>query len=506
MYTYNNKINVINAKSFFKRVLKFFFGKKYYNKIIAKKVRLYLWFFFIKSLLALKNNKFYIYNLEGWHIGDIYQDRKKKYSELFQKDFKSNIIDLDLHSSKMISFFIFFLKLKKFKFNKFLDIKKNRLSNKKVDFVNYFKTSMWDISLRDKFLINSNHLPYEINEYENNFKNFKKKKINKNLIRQFINLLKLDSLDGFIITQECYEDWAITLLAIKYNFDILLFESRLGFLKYKSVRNEDIHEKNSKLLFNMAKEINKSEYEESEEILKKRILGNYESQSMFYMTNILEKNEYVVKEKRENPIFLFLHAFVDGPNIKSINQNSSSFIDYYHFSLWVIDFCIENNYPLYIKPHPNRSDYKSEIYFLDSFKNALEIKKKTNKKFYYEFINEQFSSNEITKFKNPIAFTGRGSIIIEMAFLGIPCFTFFKNDYLKFSFSNYIKNLSNLQKLIKLNFDNFEKDKIKDDAIKVEAILNKIEKNRIFEFRTISQLIKRYNKPEDSIKKTINVL
>ena len=56
------------------------------------------------------------------------------------------------------------------------------------------------------------------------------------------------------------------------------------------------------------------------------------------------------------------------------------------------------------------------------------------------------------------------------------------------------------------NQEKSRKDKIKDDAIKVEAILNKIEKNRIFEFRTISQLIKRYNKPEDSIKKTINVL
>ena len=71
---------------------------------------------------------------------------------------------------------------------------------------------------------------------------------------------------------------------------------------------------------------------------------------------------------------------------------------------------------------------------------ALKKKRNENKNFYYEFVDGNFKSKEIRKFKNPVVFTGRGSVLIELAFLGIKSFSFFKSDYLNFKFVNFIQN------------------------------------------------------------------
>lgn len=505
---YNNDLSVqLNTKNTIKKIIKFFFGKKILKKIIFLKLRMRLWIIFLFSIIKFKKKLFFIYNVEGWHLGDGYEIRKKKYTELLMRDLNCSIIHLDLHSHKMINFFLLVLKIKKFKFNSYKFLKKKRINNKNIDFTRYFKKCMWDISLRDKYFLNKNFIDLDQNSYAASFELFaKKKKISKKLLRAFINLLKIDALDGIIITQECYEEWAISLLALKYKLSVILFESRLGLIEYTSAENEDIHQKNSKFLFNLTKKIELDNFNDSKFILDNRTNGIYESSSMFYMSNIDKKN-YEFKSIKKNAVFLFLHAFVDGPNIKSINKSSSGFIDYYHFSLWVLEFCAHNNIPLYVKPHPNRSDYISEIYFINSFKKALEQKKNLNNNFYYEFIDGNFKSKELKKFKNPIVFTGRGSVIIELAYLGIKSFTFFKNDYLNFKFTNYISNPIQIDhsELFTLDNQNLVDEK-KNEAILVEAALNKIEKDRIFEFNTISQLTKKYNEPTKNLKDLINIL
>lgn len=504
---YNNDLNVLlNTKNTIKKIIEIIFGKKNLKKIIYIRLRIRMWIIFLFSLIKLNKPNFFVYSMEGWHIGDGYEFRKQKYIKLLEKDFNCSVVHLDLHSHRMINFFLLILKVRRYNFNTYKNIRKKKLGNSRVDFSNFFKTCMWDISLRDKYSTNKNLLDLNKDSYEKEFKNFKKKIISKKLLRSFLNFLKVDKLNGIIITQECYEEWAISLLAIKYQISIILFESRLGALKYGSVEKDDIHQKNSNLFFNLSKYINNQTFIKSNEILENRTNGIYNSSSMFYMSN-LQDNAYKFREIRDNAVFLFLHAFVDGPNIKTINRSSSKFIDYYHFSLWVLEFCSQNKIPLYVKPHPNRSDYISEKYFIESFKMALKKKRNENKNFYYEFVDGNFKSKEIRKFKNPVVFTGRGSVLIELAFLGIKSFSFFKSDYLNFKFVNFIQNPEKLSLSDIFFLDNKEilREK-KRDAILAESVLNQIETGRIFEFKTISQLTKKFNPPTTPLQKVIRNL
>ena len=70
-----------------------------------------LWFRFLKSLVTLKN-KFQIFSLEGWHLGQDLENRKIHYSNLLEKENMTKVIHINLQSNNMIRFFLLYLKIR----------------------------------------------------------------------------------------------------------------------------------------------------------------------------------------------------------------------------------------------------------------------------------------------------------------------------------------------------------------------------------------------------------
>ena len=64
-----------------------------------------LWIRFLISLFTLKK-KFQIFSLEGWHLGQDLEKRKKYYANLLEKETNTKVIDLNLQSNMMIKFFL----------------------------------------------------------------------------------------------------------------------------------------------------------------------------------------------------------------------------------------------------------------------------------------------------------------------------------------------------------------------------------------------------------------
>ena len=103
---YNNDLNVLlNTKNTIKKIIEIIFGKKNLKKIIYIRLRIRMWIIFLFSLIKLNKPNFFVYSMEGWHIGDGYEFRKQKYIKLLEKDFNCSVVHLDLHAHRMINFF-----------------------------------------------------------------------------------------------------------------------------------------------------------------------------------------------------------------------------------------------------------------------------------------------------------------------------------------------------------------------------------------------------------------
>ena len=478
--------------------------KKIFNNlhisISRNKVNIFIWFYFFRSLVKYKNQKkILLYSLVGWHLGSQQNKRKEIYKEWIHLDKNYHTIDINFENTKMLKFFNYWLNTK-FKYNKIKlrNLMRDRIPNKILATTESIKLANWDIKSRD--LHNNkekNYLPLNYTNSKDNFYLFcQKNKIDKSKYRELIRLSQFNNLE-FIYTEDSYEEWSNVIVFYKYKKKIYNFENIYGFIEISQHENLTLEERLNNLFKKLSTDIEKKYLEIAKTNLNNRVKGIYNSASLFHTKrpDIINRKYYKIKNIKENALFLFCHAFADASNKRAFK--ASSFSSYYEMSLFIIEFAIENNYPLYIKFHPTRYSFNSEQKFNLSLKKALLEKKKMNPNFYYELIEDEFNNDELLNLKNVIAITGRGTISIECGYLGIPIINMFRNfDNFNFCY-NYddYKNLNNLIKDIKLSYD---KKKSKEDAIKMESILEKINQDRLIEFINISKetgKIKKIDRP-----------
>lgn len=470
------------------------------SEIRKKKNRTLVWYRFIKSLFFLREN-FSFMTLEEWHMGNYYDDRKKKYKLLFQKKPNLSVIDVDLQSKLMIKFLLFYLLIiKKFKFKN----KKNPKIKKSIfDYKYIHQKSNWDMKIKymfnekisEKFRGN-NFVDYT--EYRSLFKKFANYKLDKEYLKCLCKLFNLKNLESIILTQDSYTEWATTSLALKYKVKLIVLESKIGTAVYSHLK-KDLNEQIGEYQLKLSKSISEKELKIAENNLEERVFGNYISKNMFYMKQIQKEKQYEIKSKLKKPIILFLHAFGDAPNRRILNKDLSCFVDFYDMALFIIDTCFQKKIPLYIKPHPNRQDYKSDIIFQNSIQKVLLKYKDLDNSFYYEWIDDFFPSFKFKELENPVAITGRGSVQLECGYLGIPMLTFIKTEHMAFSFSKFVKSQSDFYDNYLKAYENYNNILSKKDAILFEATMEKFEDLRIFELDTVSKFTKSYREPKEYI-------
>ena len=445
-----------------------------------------LWIRFLISLFTLKK-KFQIFSLEGWHLGQDLEKRKKYYANLLEKETNTKVIDLNLQSNMMIKFFLRYLKIRGlYNFPKENLITK-KVKNDLIKFNESYWKSKWDISLREKNFFEEKILSSDRNAYKKYFEKFTKK-IPKNEIKIRIRLFLNKSIDNLFLFSESYEEWSWSILASKYSVRNIFLESELGLICNKFTQEMDFSKRLSNHYKILSKTLSINEINFAEKNLENRVNGIYSSSHMYYMTrtDLKIRDQYKLREIKDDAIILFLHAFVDAPN-KRINK-SFNFLDAYDAALFVVDFCTKNKIPLYIKPHPNRYDFHSEIKFINSLKRAAQdmgLRDNT----YVEFIDGSFHQNELKKFKNLVAVTGRGSVSVECGFLKIPTINLIPEIY-DFSFCVNLEKPSKMIETYNYCKNITDKESIKKDAIMFEAVREKMTNSHIFQYETISKLTK----------------
>jgi hypothetical protein len=125
-------------------------------------------------------------------------------------------------------------------------------------------------------------------------------------------------------------------------------------------------------------------------------------------------------EKNRN-VVIYIHDFYDSPHI---NRNLY-FRDLYHYIDSVIINLINTETNFFIKPHPN-SVYNSD----EILKQLIKSYNKPN----VHLLSNRISNSDLVNLRPNLIVTARGTITIEMAYMGIPVVALYDNPYVKFNF------------------------------------------------------------------------
>ena len=187
------------------------------------------------------------------------------------------------------------------------------------------------------------------------------------------------------------------------------------------------------------------------EIIENRLKGKVD-----FSTSYMKKSAYSYQKQKnifneqKKKIVLFAHCFFDEPH----RYRSIIFRDFYEFITKTIEYLKHNeDYILYIKPHPNGLPGNS--YFFDEIKNTH----KNNNKIV--FIDPNTSNLDIISQKPDICLTVHGTIAHELAYNELLVINTGDNPHINYNFSltakskdEYFEMLNNIEKhKKKINFD-----------------------------------------------------
>jgi hypothetical protein len=425
--------------------------------------QIWLWVDFLKSLIFLKGNNFYIYNTAIWHYGWDYQSRKIFYSKFV---FEKKVIYINLNNCLMVKTLLLFKSAKQS-----LELsRREKLA---------FAACKWDGNL-----INIREFPCGQREYceiaESFKKNFPIPKYAKKIKYLFSNLEFL----GLIISQDTTDDWPWAILALTLDKPVIMPEGPLGFTSRKIIGDQ--YDEDKALFDRITNRMTFSDYKAAIRGLNGRSEGDYSKSSLswampsyFKNKNNLAGNPSVTLSKNIIPfkgkytLFFYMSCFGDYPNANIYDYEDLPAHDYYDLTLKIIDFFNGKNYGLGLKMHPNSANFE-----VDS-RACLAINEKINVISNIVMMPENFKTADLKGYSHPIVLTPRGSVITECAALGIPTISFYKSIYSEIGLTKLVTKFTDLELIF--SEENTEKDyrKNKKNAIKYEHFLNVVNKSRM---------------------------
>jgi hypothetical protein len=212
------------------------------------------------------------------------------------------------------------------------------------------------------------------------------------------------------------------------------FKHTVNFISFKK-KYEKLKNKNYKIL-------------EAKKLLEKKINGQKEISSNYYLNNFSYKKNNV-DDLRINELdgIIFLHDFFDACH----DYDGLIFEDFYEWALYSLNIIKKFKLRIGIKPHPNNIDESKKII------KILKIKYKD-----LVWIDETISNLKILKYKNiQFGISATGSILYELAFfskMGISAgysptisFKITKNAKNKLEYKNYLINATKYAKNYKVS-------------------------------------------------------
>lgn len=289
--------------------------------------------------------------------------------------------------------------------------------------------------------------------------------------------------------------------ALDNNLQIIYFESTNG-IELINPSNESLMDLSSKIFDKGVKTLKEKELEEQKLIIEDRILGKEEKSERIFLKNlerdVKNKNDINFKSEENKTLCLYLHCFADSPNWNRDTDEYSPFIDFYEMSLYVLEYCAVNKIPILIKPHPESDSYFNDKYYLDKlYQKTLEYKESHNLSI--QWVGRDFVNYNLTKINNPVVVTGRGTVISECGYLGIPSISFCKSPWQNLNNLSFLVETTNDFKKIFPNINNFFLPRSsKREALILSAMLERGMKRMTFKLARGSKTIKKRNSIDDS--------
>ena len=451
------------------------------SKYILKEIRRRLykllygirkWHVFLKTLPLLERPTL-IFNTEDWHFMIDYSKRKEKY-RTFLEEKGHKVTCIDLNSKYMV----FILDIVLNGITKTLPISSinSYLKSKTSMFFWSQKYSYWDLILRSKKLDKIN-LVVSSHKYRNIFYLFTDKNCyNRSIWNGVLNIFNNSNVQGVILTQQAYEELPIARSALDSNIEVIYFEALNG-IEILNPSKFSMIDKYSKA-FDLSIGALPEEYlKRHDDILSKRIQGKEISERIFLRDTSREVNPNAVYSshnwKSSRIICLYLHCFTDSPNWLRDTEGYSPFVDFYEMSLYIIEYCSENGIPLIIKPHPEADAYPKDKKFMNSLIDVVN-KSKKNFGLRVEWVDDNFTFDQLIKLDNPVVVTGRGTVVTECGYCGVPAITFFESPWCNLkNLSFLVKSTNDFSKVL-LSIDKaYSPELAKKEAIILSAMLDR---------------------------------
>jgi hypothetical protein len=455
-----------------------YFLKKIVYKLKYKIKNIYvvicLWAEFIKSI-NMSKKPILIFNYETWHYHTDYKYRKKKYKE-FLNSKGYNVICIDLKSHIMV--FILNLILNNFRFDFNKKLTKNFYTHK---FSSAFKYGYWDILVTQKNFININkHIAFERQKYKKFFSHSTNKPSNSNHWRRIYSIFNSKKLkvQGLVLTQTSYEELPLARFALDNKLKIIYFESFLG-IQVINPTSRSLMDINRKGFNKIIKTLSETDLKKQITILNQRIKGIEKKTDRNYLLKDITnkrkpvKNYFSFKRKGGVTLCLYLHGFYDSANAGRDTHNYSSFIDFYDFSLYIIEYCAKNNVSMIIKPHPGSINYSKDKYYLKALADVV-FKYKLSHNLAAEWVGNDFVNFYLTKISNPVVVTARGTIVSECGYLGVPSISFCNNPWRDLrNLSISVKSITHFEKIFPKIYKSYNSRLSMKEGIIMSAALEK---------------------------------
>ena len=265
----------------------------------------------------------------------------------------------------------------------------------------------------------------------------------------FQYILLNNRIRGLSVVQDGYYDQWLKVYAVEFcGKPVFLPESRFGFSVYSTLSLSRESEVIKDVCTNIPYEY------ESDSLLSidNRLLGCYRQSSLSSYLSSVNFESSALPEPftapSEQAFILFLHVFADAPNIELEPGRLSPYCDHYHFLLDSLDFFSAHpELTLYIRPHPASLSslyYSRESSILESIRSYIlslpNVHFTATDTCVRDFV-ESFSSK-------PVGITGRGSVSVELATLGVPVLNYFRSVYTELGISTYLPSIHSVKSIL----------------------------------------------------------
>lgn len=276
-----------------------------------------------------------------------------------------------------------------------------------------------------------------------------------NIFYSFKEVLKKYSICYLVNTYTCYLHFGIVTRLCLAN-EIKVYT--LGSISYRvQLIPQDFpyHQVNYSL-FNCNKVLSIEQKNKTKEIFEKRFNGEIDSATSYMRQSAFSRKKMPIGleesfKLRKRNIIIYTHDFYDSPHV----GRNLAFADLYQFLKQTLEALVNlQDTTVFIKTHPNGIDGNKEetVSLVNTFKQEN-----------FLILDEMVSNLHIIELKPDLIATARGTVCIEMAYMGITTVALYDNIFCNFAFTHTCYSKEEYFEILNGNKQpiiDFDKDKI----------------------------------------------